>query len=159
MAPQRGAAGGGLPWAWGAEDAGSAVIRTGTSGTGMGRATERGPALSRPKVNGPGRGGALVVRRAHQHGAYDSRQGEGAAKRTREAHADALKHGKGCEDKEGTVKYVPRGRLGRVNSTLRRGRRLGAASTPQAKSTAHVGRANSGTVLSCCLCVVVVLVK
>ena len=145
MAPQRGAAGGGPPGDGGTEDAGSPVTRTGTSGTGSGRATERAPALSRPQVNKPGRGGALVTRWAHEQGADDARQGEAAAKRTREAHADALEHGKGCEDKEGTVKYVPRGTLGRVNGTLRPGRRCGAASTPPAKITAHVGRANCGT--------------
>ena len=42
-------------------------------------------------MNGPGRGGALVARRAHEQGADDARQDEGAAKRTWEAHADMLK--------------------------------------------------------------------
>ena len=65
MAPARGAAGGGPPRAGGTEDTGSPVTRTGTSGTLLGRATERAPPLSRPQVNGPGRGGALVARRAH----------------------------------------------------------------------------------------------
>ena len=94
------------------EDAGSAVTRTGTFGTGLSRATERAPAPSRPQVNRPGRGGPLVAQQAHEQGADDTRQGERAAKRTQEVHSDALEHRKGCEDKKETVKYVPRGRLG-----------------------------------------------
>ena len=42
VAPQRGAAGSGLPGAGETQDEGSPVTRTGTSGTGVGRATERG---------------------------------------------------------------------------------------------------------------------
>ena len=145
MSPQIGAAGGGPPGAGGTEDAGSPVTRTGTSGTGVGQATERAPALSRPQVSGPGRSGALLARRAHEQGADDARQDERAAERTGEAHAYTLEQSKGCEDKEETVKYVRRGRLEAVNSTLRRGRRRAADSTPRAKSTAHVGRANHGS--------------
>ena len=123
----------GPPGAGGNEDVGSPVTRAGTSGTGVGCATERAPALSRPQVNRPGRGGAVMAQRAHEQGADDARQEEGAAKRNREAHADTLQRRKGCEDKDETVKYVPRGSLGKVNSTHRRGRRRGAASTPQGK--------------------------
>ena len=86
-----------------------------------------------------------MAQRAHEQGAEDAREEEGAAKRNREAQADTMERSKGCEDKEETVKYVPRGSLGRVNSTQRRGRRRGAAGTPRAKSTAHVGRANRDT--------------
>ena len=117
----------GPPEAGGKEDARSPVTRTGTCGTGVHRATERTPALSRPQVCGPGRGSALMAQRAHKRGADDARQEGGAAKRNREAQADKKESSKGYEDKEETVNHVPSGPLGRVRSTQSRGRRRGAA--------------------------------
>ena len=50
-------------------------------------------------------------RQIHEQGADVADQDKGAAKRARGAHADNLEHSTECEDKEKTVKYVPRGRV------------------------------------------------
>ena len=69
----------------------------------------------------------MLAQRAHERGADDARQEEGAAKRNRETQADTEESSKGCQDKQEMVKYVPSGRLERVHSTRRCGRRQGAA--------------------------------
>ena len=55
------------------------------------RATERTPALSRPRGSGPGRGSELMAQRAQERGTDDARREEGAAKRNEAARADRRK--------------------------------------------------------------------
>ena len=97
----------------------------GEGGTRLGRRKARqegheapggGHARCRPQINGQRRSGALVDRRtprrpAHEQGADAARHDERAAKRARGAHADKLEHSTEREDKEETIKYVPRGRV------------------------------------------------
>ena len=58
------------------------------------------------RVGGP----ADAVAAGSRAGAADAMQDEGAAKRARGAHADKLEQDTEYEDKDKSVKYVPRGR-------------------------------------------------
>ena len=107
-----------------------------------------------PRVSGKRRNGAFVTwrtqwRQAQDPGAADARQDEGAAKRARGSHTDKLEQVTEYEDKDETVKYVPRGRVAHWDGAAVR---LGVddvvnskASAPEAKSTVLVGRANPST--------------
>ena len=107
----------------------------------------------RPRVSGKRRNGALVARRsqwrrAQELGAADARQDKRAAKRAQGPHADKLEQDTEYVDKDETVKYVPRERLTDWDGAAVRLDLDNVvdpkASAKQAKSTAHVRRANYG---------------
>ena len=134
----------------------------GTSGTHLGRrkAGQEGKEAPgervsgcRPRESGKGQSSKLVAQqtqwqRTQEPGSADKGHNEEAAMRARTVQPSKLEHKVGREDKrqEETVNYVPRGRVEdwdgeAVPRDVDEGRDQNAAE-PQAKSTAHVGRAN-----------------
>ena len=105
---------------------------------GVHRATERTPALSRPRGSERGRGTKLMAQRAQEWGTDDTRREEGAVKRNQETQADKRNVARGARTRERRSSTRP------ASATVRRGveEREEQRCT---KSTAHVGRANSGT--------------
>ena len=105
------------------------------------RATERTPALSRPRGSGPERGSELMARLAQERGPDDARREEGAAKRNQETQADKRKVARGARTRK--RRTSTRRAAAWEESTVRSGveEREEQRCT---KSTAHVGRANHG---------------